>query len=106
MANTDQATQEPADTFQRHGDLDPSKWDEARTVTGRANDTPITEQEPAVPNTSFRDRAQNRMVSSDQTDSKSLSSMTKTELQSEADRRGIDIPSGATKAEMIEALGG
>jgi hypothetical protein len=39
-------------------------------------------------------------------ENKSLDSMTKAELQAEADRRGVQIPSGATKAEMIEALGG
>ncbi len=38
------------------------------------------------------------------TSSGDLEGMTKAELQEEADRRGVDIPSGATKAEMIEAL--
>jgi hypothetical protein len=35
-----------------------------------------------------------------------LSSMSKAELEDEATRRGVAIPSGATKAEMVEALGG
>lgn len=39
-------------------------------------------------------------------ESASLDSMTKAELQAEADSRGVEIPSGATKAEILEALGG
>ena len=70
---------------------------EAQAVTGRAND-------PVPANSTFRERAENRMVSS--AEGKSLSSMTKAELQDEADRRGVEIPSGATKAELLEALGG
>lgn len=77
---------------------------QADTVTGRANDLGSVTQEPALANSTFRDRAENRMVSSGE--GKSLSSMTKAELQAEADSRGVEIPSGATKAEMLEALGG
>jgi hypothetical protein len=32
--------------------------------------------------------------------------MTKAELQAEADRRGVEVNSSMTKAEMIAALGG
>lgn len=35
-----------------------------------------------------------------------LESMTKAELQDEANRRGVTVSSSATKAEIIEALGG
>jgi hypothetical protein len=35
-----------------------------------------------------------------------LNSMTKAELQARADAEGIDVPSGATKADLVAALGG
>lgn len=34
-----------------------------------------------------------------------VSSMTKAELEEEADRRGVEVTSSMTKAEMLEALG-
>jgi hypothetical protein len=37
-------------------------------------------------------------------DREALEQMTKSELQAEADARGVEIPSSATKAEMIDAL--
>lgn len=80
--------------------------EEAQAVTGRANDLGSVTNEPTVANSTFRDRAENRMVSGTEAQTKDLSSMTKAELQAEADRRGVEIPSGATKAEMVEALGG
>jgi hypothetical protein len=35
-----------------------------------------------------------------------LNAMTKAELQAKADEQGVDVPSGATKAELVAALGG
>jgi hypothetical protein len=35
-----------------------------------------------------------------------LNAMTKAELQARADAEGVDVPSGATKAELVAALGG
>lgn len=32
--------------------------------------------------------------------------MTKAELEAEADRRGVDVPAGATKAEIIDLVNG
>jgi hypothetical protein len=37
----------------RHGDLDPSKWDEQKAVTGRPNDTPAD-------NSTFSSRSSNK----------------------------------------------
>lgn len=87
-------TQKNINANQAAGDAE-----EAEAVTGREADT-------APVNSTFRDRAENRMVSGDQTDSKSVSSMTKAELQAEADRRGVEVASGATKQDIIDALGG
>jgi hypothetical protein len=36
---------------------DPSKWDEQQAVTGRPNDTPLQETDPALPNSTFAERA-------------------------------------------------
>lgn len=102
--NQDQGASAPG-TEQGIGELDMSGWEEQVAVTGRPNDTPLRgDDEPAVPNATFRERAENRMVAS--AEEKSLTSMTKSELQEEADRRGVEVPSGATKAEILEALGG
>ena len=38
--------------------------------------------------------------------SSSLDGMTKDELFAEADRRGVEVKKSATKAELLEALGG
>jgi hypothetical protein len=38
--------------------------------------------------------------------SEDLNAMTKAELQAMADDRGVDVPSGATKADLVAALGG
>lgn len=43
----------PADTLHRHGDPDPSEWQEAEAVTGRPNDE-------ASPNSTMADRAKAR----------------------------------------------
>lgn len=51
----------------RHGDPDPSKWDEQPAVTGRANDTPLRDvEEHAVPNTTLAERAAARRRPSDE----------------------------------------
>jgi hypothetical protein len=39
-------------------------------------------------------------------DGDDLNAMTKAELQARADAEGVDVPSGATKAELVAALGG
>lgn len=50
-----------ADLYHRHGDPDPSKWNEAESVTDRPNDTPLEDvpapSNYAVPNSTFADRA-------------------------------------------------
>lgn len=55
MADKPAAPQEPADTYHRHGDLDPSGWEEQNTVTDRPNDLEIGGKAPA--NSTFGDRA-------------------------------------------------
>ena len=48
-------------SLHRHGDPDPSEWDEAQAVTGRENDTPLRgEDTPAVPNSTLASRAKER----------------------------------------------
>jgi hypothetical protein len=60
---------ELADTFHRHGEPDPSKWDEQEAVTGRPNDTPLRgEDEPAVPNSTLAERAGARQRSEKRVD--------------------------------------
>ena len=92
-----------ADTYHRHGEPDASKWDEAQAVTGREPDT-------APENSTFATRAkqvqsgENKAVQA--SEAKSLDDMTKAELQAEADRRGVDVPASATKAEIRAALEG
>ena len=45
-------------SLHRHGDPDPSEWDEAQAVTGRDNDTPLRGEDTyAVPNTTFAERS-------------------------------------------------
>jgi hypothetical protein len=69
----EQKTQEPADTYHRHGDLDPSGWEEQPTVTGRPNDT-------AGENSTFAERAKaakkaaTKAVESDEAEDKSVRS--------------------------------
>lgn len=46
------------------GELDTSKWEEQPTVTGRPNDTPQTEQKPALPNSTFGSRKKATSTSS------------------------------------------
>ena len=42
----------------RHGEPDVTKWDEAASVTGRDNDTPLRGDDTwAVPNSTFAQRA-------------------------------------------------
>lgn len=68
---TDRAAAEnTSDTFQRHGDPDPSKWEEQPTVTGRPNDTPIDDPQPAPlgGNTTFADRAKAQTTTAKQVD--------------------------------------
>lgn len=58
------------DLYQRHGDADPSNWDEQTAVTARPNDTPLRGvDKPAVPNSSFADRAKARAAGSKAVDS-------------------------------------
>lgn len=93
-----------ADTYHRHGDPDPAKWEEQPAVTGRPNDL----RDGEVTNTTFADRAktdgENKAVQS--AEGKSLADMTKGELLEEAERRGVDVKRSATKAELVAALGG
>lgn len=53
-----------ADTYHRHGDPDPSKWDVQQAVTDRPNDTPLDDDkapaEYAVPNSTMATRAAER----------------------------------------------
>ena len=91
-----------ADTYQRHGDPDASKWDEAQAVTGRQPDT-------APDNSTFATRkqmqsAENKAVSA--SESKSLDDMTKDELIDEADRRGVDVAKSWSKGDILDALKG
>lgn len=52
-----------AETFHRHGEPDPSKWQEAEAVTDRPNDTPLRGDDVyAVPNTTMADRRKARDV--------------------------------------------
>lgn len=57
---------ETVETFQRHGDPDPSKWEKAEAVTDRPNDTPMEDAkkpaEYAVPNSTLSSRAKVRKV--------------------------------------------
>lgn len=72
------APQEPADTYHRHGQADPSGWDEQPTVTGRPNDLGSVTPEPALPNSTFGDRAKaagstdTKAVAADDVEDKSL----------------------------------
>lgn len=89
-----------ADTYHRHGDPDPSKWDEADAVTGR-------EADPVPTNTSFADRAkagtaENKQVQS--AEAKSLDDMTKDELYAMATDRDIEGRSSMSKPQLIKAL--
>lgn len=60
---------EHTDTYHRHGDPDPSKWDEGESVTDRPNDTPLRGvDEPAVPNSTLASRAKARKVGAKQVD--------------------------------------
>lgn len=52
MADRKEATTH-ADLYQRHGDPDPSKWDEAEAVNGRPSDV-------AGPNSTLASRARER----------------------------------------------
>lgn len=52
MPEREEATS-AADTLHRHGDPDPSNWDEAQAVTGRPQDQPEA-------NTTFAERAKGR----------------------------------------------
>lgn len=86
-----------AETYHRHGDPDPSQWDEAVAVTGREAD--------AVPsNTTFADRARGQNKAVQSSEAKSLDDMTKAELLDEADARGVEVNRSATKAEILHAL--
>lgn len=73
MADT--PTQEPADTYNRHGEPDPSRWEESPTVTHRPNDL-VKEK---VSNTTFAERAKSmpaaetKVVESDETEDKAVS---------------------------------
>jgi hypothetical protein len=86
-----------AESYHRHGEADPSEWDEATAVTGRPADQPTE-------NTTFvqRAKAENRQVQS--AEAKSLDDMTKAELLDEAEARGVDVNKSATKAEILDAL--
>jgi hypothetical protein len=73
---------------------------------------PVQEDGPTTPAVTIlepdQDVPETRVVgaSSETTSSGDLESMTKAELQAEADRRGVEVNSSMTKAEMIAALGG
>ena len=91
-----------AETYHRHGQPDPSKWQQAEVVTGR-------EADPVPENTTFAQRAkagaaENKQVQT--AEAKSLDDMTKAELLEEADRRGVDVNKSATKGEILDALNG
>ena len=68
--------QEPADTYHRHGDLDPSKWDEQETVTARPNDLGSVTNEPALANSTLASRAKKKpatkAIKGDDVENKSL----------------------------------
>lgn len=87
------------ETYHRHGDLDPSQWDEAEAVTGR-------ESKVAPRNSSFADRAKGQNKAVQSSEAKSLDGMTKAELLDEAERQGVDVNKSATKAEILDALNG
>jgi hypothetical protein len=71
--------QEPADTYHRHGELDPSGWEEQPVVTDRPNDiagsnSTFAERAKAAKTTDTkaveRDDAENKSVRSSQTSKK------------------------------------
>lgn len=75
-----------ADTYHRHGDPDPSQWQEAEAVTDRPPDTPQRgEDSYAVPNSTFADRAKaaaKAVASGDAEDKAVSSASTKTRSRS------------------------
>lgn len=57
-----EAQQETADTYYRHGEPDPSVWQAAEAVTGRPNDLGSVTPEPALANSTFASRAKQQAV--------------------------------------------
>ena len=89
-----------AETYHRHGQPDPSKWQKAEAVTGR-------EADPVPENTTFAQRAkagaaENKQVQS--AEAKSLDDMTKDELYALATERDIEGRSSMSKPQLIKAL--
>lgn len=96
--------------------VEPIEPHEVPAVTGRPNDIPIRKPEDAIGASTFAERAKQRQASEKRiasaqnkavqsSDNKgNLDSLKKDELIALAEQRGVAVPAGATKADLVALL--